>query len=266
MTIDILLETPQTHSSENNSNPRISSVGSVFINQSLYGNDVEAVCACHQHYLEYDFVKLPGFLATPAFALLYSEICRLRQYAFRRDFKMECMGASPRHMSTLSGDGITELSTLIPLLYQDPDLLKFLSLAIGQEVLPIPDIDRYVLNDLHAPSDTFGAHYDDYPISLTLIFEAPLDVDGGDVELVARASSLDALLGDELTRFSLAAGDAYILKSDTSAHRVAPLKRAEVRRTSLNFAYTFRDYSPVMVTPSAQLLYLKGYKMPVVRD
>ncbi|MFE1382435.1 hypothetical protein ACFW6S_26190 [Streptomyces sp. NPDC058740] len=50
------------------------------------------------------------------------------------------------------------------------------------------------------------------------------------------------------------AGDAYLLRSDTTAHRVTPLARAGVRRTVLNFAYTTADAAP-RPTPSARRLY-----------
>ncbi|WP_455770337.1 HalD/BesD family halogenase [Streptomyces erythrochromogenes] len=49
-------------------------------------------------------------------------------------------------------------------------------------------------------------------------------------------------------------GDAYLLRSDTTAHRVAPPTRPQVRRTVLNFAYGGPTSSP-RNTPSARELY-----------
>ncbi|MFY0578542.1 HalD/BesD family halogenase [Cystobacter fuscus] len=110
---------------------------------------------------------------------MQQEVFRLRECAFRRQFNMECMNNSPRRMSTLGGDGIQELSTLVPLLYGHPALLRFLSYVVDVEVETLPDIDRYVVNDLHQSGDTFGAHYDDYPISLVFIIEgAPPEAEG----------------------------------------------------------------------------------------
>jgi len=229
----------------------MNTMSDLFIDKGRYPVSAAALLQHRAHYRQHHFVKLPGFLQGLGFLWLGGEVKRLRDFAFRRDFEMACMGSSPRHMSTLSGDGIAALSTVIPQLYQDPELLRFLCFVTGEDVLPIPDLDRFVLNDLHQVSDTFGAHYDDYPISLALIFEAPPAAGGGGVELVARSASLDALRGPDVTRVFLAAGDAYLLKSDTTAHRVAPLNVPGARRTGLNFAYTTRDYVPIAVTPSA---------------
>ncbi|MFE9443988.1 hypothetical protein ACFYO2_34545 [Streptomyces sp. NPDC006602] len=49
-------------------------------------------------------------------------------------------------------------------------------------------------------------------------------------------------------------GDAYLLRSDLTAHRVTPLARSGARRTVVNFACTAHDHhSPA--TDSAQRLY-----------
>ncbi|MFJ8129480.1 hypothetical protein ACIQ7E_13275 [Streptomyces hydrogenans] len=50
------------------------------------------------------------------------------------------------------------------------------------------------------------------------------------------------------------AGDAHLLRSDTTAHRVTPLARPGPRRTVLNFAYTTPAARPHR-TPSATELY-----------
>ena len=229
-----------------------------FFDAKRYPMDAASAEAYRQHYETHHYVKFPGLLLGPGFSLLQQEIFRLRECAFRRQFRMECMNNSPRQMSTLGGDGIEELSTLVPLLYSHPSLLRFLTHVAGAPVLPLTDIDRYVVNDLHQSGDTFGAHYDDYPISLVFLIEgAPPEADGN-VEMVPNAKSLDELEGPDVTRLSLAAGDAYMLKSDTTAHRVAPL-RGDFRRTAINLAYSTEGFVPKF-TESASLLYKKGYK------
>ncbi|MBI3898849.1 MAG: hypothetical protein HY308_11195 [Gammaproteobacteria bacterium] len=240
----------------------LGAVTQLFFDTNRYLFDGVSALTYREHYLKHHYVKLPGFMKSIGFELLQKEIQRLRDLAIRRDFEMECMNDSPRNMRTLSGDSIQELSTIIPLLYANEELLRFLSFLTNQEVLPLSDLDRFVLNDLHKMGDTFGAHYDDYPISLALIFEAPPPEHGGEVELVANSNSLADLHGPNVTRVSLVPGDAYLLKSDTTAHRVAPLKAASAKRTGLNFAYTVKDYIPRATTPSAQLLYKKGWVGP----
>ncbi|BDH05795.1 hypothetical protein HEK131_30220 [Streptomyces seoulensis] len=50
------------------------------------------------------------------------------------------------------------------------------------------------------------------------------------------------------------AGDGYLLRSDTTAHRVTPLTRSGLRRVVLNFAYG-TSAAPARTTTSARELY-----------
>jgi hypothetical protein len=230
-----------------------------FFDAKRYPLDAASAEPYRRHYAEHHFVKFPGLLLGPGFSLLQQEIFRLRECAFRRQFNMECMNNSPRHMSTLGGDGIQELSTLVPLLYAHPALLRFLTAVAGVQVQTLTDIDRYVINDLHQSGDTFGAHYDDYPISVVFCIEGAPPEAGGNVEMVKNATSLSDIEGPNVTRLALGTGDVYMLKSDTTAHRVAPLTR-EARRTAINLAYTTEGFVIAQPTESASLLYKKGYK------
>ncbi|MET0405465.1 MAG: hypothetical protein ABW123_23815, partial [Cystobacter sp.] len=229
-----------------------------FFDTKRYPMDAASAESYRRHYAEHHYVKFPGLLLGPGFPLLQQEVFRLRECAFRRQFNMECMDNSPRHMSTLGGDGIQELSTLVPRLYEHPALLRFLTYVADVEVQTLPDIDRYVINDLHQSGDTFGAHYDDYPISLVFIIEGAPAGAGGDVEMVKNGALAD-IDGPRVTRLPLATGDVYMLKSDTTAHRVAPLT-ADVRRTAINLAYITEGFVVANPTESASLLYKKGYK------
>lgn len=233
-------------------------IADLFFDTKRYPFDETSAAPFREHYQRHDYVKFPGLLKGPGFALLQAEVARLRDFAFRRDFQMECMGNSPRQMSTLGGDGVTELSTIVPLLYAHPPLLDFLTFICGSRVLTLEDIDRYVVNDLHTPGDTFGAHFDDYPISLVFMVDGPPESSGGVPELVPHGALSD-LGGPKTVRVPLEPGDAYMLKSDTTAHRVAPLK-VPSRRTALNLAYTTEGFVIASPTDSASLLYKKGYK------
>jgi glycine amidinotransferase len=186
--------------------------------------------------------------------LIQDEVERLRQDAVRKDFRMECMDFSPRRMHTLGGNVIDRLSSLIPGLYRDPYLIEAISSVCGESVVPlVGDVDRYVVNILARESDTFGAHYDDYPISVVVIVEAPDPIHGGCPELVPRADSLSELKCDRKLILSLQSGDIYMLKSDTTAHLVSPLK-LNVERIAINLAYTTPGFR-IHLTESASLLY-----------
>ena len=165
---------------------------------------------------------------------------------------MECMDNSPRRMNVVNGNSIEKWSEFIPKFYNDAKILDFLSEVVGERVLPlVDDIDRYVINQLQMSSDTFGAHYDDYPLSFVIILESPGLDGGGYAEMVPNAHSLSQL-DENPIRLPLNAGDAYILKTDTTAHRVAPLKR-DTLRTAINLAYTTPGYVPRNTESAAKL-------------
>ena len=68
--------------------------------ERLNAMDVEASTALFGHA---GYLPLPGLLEQSALETLRTEATKLWKYAKRRDFNMECMGGTPRHMTTLGG-------------------------------------------------------------------------------------------------------------------------------------------------------------------
>ncbi|MFJ8864738.1 hypothetical protein ACIRD6_03100 [Streptomyces sp. NPDC102473] len=201
------------------------------------------------------YVALPGLIGPAGLATLGGEARRLESDAVRRDFRMPCMAASPRHMTTLGGHRIARASPLITRLYEDRELMRLLSSLLGETVVAVHDpVERHVLNVLHRPGDTHGAHIDDYPLALVLFLEAPAHpADGGLLEFHP-GSDLDDLDAPGARLVHHRPGDGYLLRSDRTAHRVTPLGRPGLRRTVLNFAYTTQGRQGT-TAPSASLLY-----------
>ncbi|MGW3341398.1 HalD/BesD family halogenase [Streptomyces sp. NPDC001009] len=203
------------------------------------------------------YLPLPGLLTDDGLAALRDEAQRLEMAATRRDFTMACMDDSPRHMTTLGGHVIAEESSMITTLYAASELRTLIETLTGGAVTDVPDpVERHVLNILHREGDTHGAHTDDYPYALVLFLEAPDHPDlGGILEYVPQARSFDGI--DDVTAVRTAhhrAGDGYLLRSDTTAHRVTPLTRSGLRRVVLNFAYG-TSAAPARTTTSARELY-----------
>ncbi|MFD9723615.1 hypothetical protein [Streptomyces sp. NPDC059072] len=202
------------------------------------------------------YLPLPGLVNAAGVTRLRSEVARLEGLATRRDLTMTCMGDSPRHMTTVGGRVIAAESELITRLYRDPDLVALVGRIAGIVAVPVRDpLERYVVNILHRPGDTHGAHTDDYPLALVLFAETPAGSDGGGLlEYVPRAEDLDALDSSAVQLARHGPGDAYLLRSDTTAHRVTPLRRPGTRRSVVNLAYTTPGHQHA-VTESAALLY-----------
>ncbi|WP_329209447.1 hypothetical protein OG257_20445 [Streptomyces sp. NBC_00683] len=201
------------------------------------------------------YVALPGLISPAGLAKLGGEARRLESDAVRRDFRMPYMADSPRHMTTLGGHQIADASPLITRLYEDRELMRLLSSLLGETVVAVHDpVERHVLNVLHRPGDTHGAHTDDYPLALVLFLEAPPHpADGGLLEFHP-GRDLDELDTPGARLVHHGPGDGYLLRSDRTAHRVTPLGRPGLRRTVLNFAYTTPGRQGT-TAPSASLLY-----------
>jgi hypothetical protein len=205
-------------------------------------------------FAEEGYVPLPGFLTPSGLGALRREVEHLESVATRRDFNMECMNDTPRHMTTVGGHVIADESAMICDLYSDPAVMHFLREVTGLDLIPAPDlVERHVANFLHLPGDIHGAHFDDYPVALLLFVETPgSPEDGGLLEFLANAGDLAEIDGPETRRAFHVSGDAYVLRTDTTAHRVTALTRP-CRRVVLNFAYATPESATV--TPSASLLY-----------
>ncbi|MFG2647989.1 hypothetical protein [Streptomyces sp. NPDC048436] len=207
------------------------------------------------HFAAEGYLRLPSLIPPHLLEELTCEAERLEKRAVRRDLAMASTDGSPRHMTTLGGHTIARESTLIPRLYRDSDLLAWLGRVAALPAVEVADLlERHVLNILHRPGDTHGAHTDDYPLALVLFIEAPADpADGGLLHYAPRTAALGAL-HTTADRAHHQRGDGYLLRADTTAHRVTALRRPGVRRTVLNFAYTTPDRQGAR-TPSAAELY-----------
>ncbi len=210
--------------------------------------EIDAVSATAQ-FGHAGYLALPGLLTKSALDGLRAEVARLQTIARRRDFTMECMGGTPRHMTTLGGIEIAESAPEISALYRDPALVSALGSLVGLDLeLAADPVERHVLNVLHRSGDTHGLHTDDYPIALVLFLESPSCETGcGHLEF------FDACKAGHTSVKAHAAGDAYLLRADKFPHRVRPIHDGCVR-TVLNFAYGATSL-PVVATPSASILY-----------
>lgn len=213
---------------------------------ALDAMDVASTTALFEHA---GYLPLPGLLTDEALAALRVELSHLLERARRRDFEMECMGGTPRHMTTLGGIEISETAPTITELYRNPGLIDRLGRLVGLDLELADDpVERHVLNRLHRAGDTHGLHTDDYPLALVMFLESPTCEEGcGHLEF------FDACEAGHTSVMTHVAGDAYLLRADKFPHRVRPIHEGCVR-TVLNFAYGATSI-PVSRTPSASILY-----------
>lgn len=183
------------------------------------------------------FVVFPGLFAGPALVSLQAALEPALRRARRRELLMPDSDYTPRRMLTVGGDVLAAAAPRVPLLYHDPALRAALAEIAEGPLLPVPDpIENHVLNILDQIGDIHGAHVDTYAYAFNLLIEAPPPGAGGLLEFVPGSTQPADLVGPRVRRVPLAAGDAYLLRTDRNVHRVSPLERAG-RRVLLNFAY-----------------------------
>jgi len=196
----------------------------------------------------------PQFLQAGALPLFQCEAKRILDEAGRRrDLLMPHTNNTPRRMTTVNAKDIALLSTLIPMFYNDPTLLRSLSTLVGDDVFPAPDpLESFTCKLLHRASDIHGAHVDTYPYTLTTVLEAPVDGNGGVLEYVPRSTSIADLATDKKRSIALRPGGAYVMRTDTSIHQVTQL-RSDDRRLVLVFSYADAGTRETMSYSSAIL-------------
>ncbi|MET9372793.1 hypothetical protein ABZX98_01370 [Streptomyces sp. NPDC002992] len=165
-------------------------------------------------------------------------------HGVQRDLVLEITDGTPRHMRTVGQPVIKDHGPLIHHFYFSPHTKDFMSGIVGEEVFTCPYAgEHYVISRLDRSGDTHGWHWDDYTYGFILVLEAPEYRDGGFIQGVPHTSwdkenpdVYGALLKSQVHSYHMNAGDAYIVKTDTTMHRVHPI-RGEARRTIVNMTW-----------------------------
>ena len=176
-------------------------------------------------------------------------------------------------MSVLSATQLLTGASAPGLLYVHFELVSVIARVAGEPIYPCNHPEELIVcNFLLAQGSTHGWHLDDPPYALILVLEAPAPGAGGELEFIPGWADLNHELGldpDGPADAGVAAaqaeglirsvdhrsGDAYLLRADRCAHRVAPLRASGTRRVALNFAYearagaTYGDSATVLYGP-----------------
>jgi hypothetical protein len=168
----------------------------------------------------------------------------LDAHAVRRDLRIAVTGASPRRYRVVGRDTLAATCPAAASFYRSPPLLALLSEIAGEPVVPVPyEPEELIATRLESAGDTHGWHWDDYRFALVWVLHAPAPADGAALEFVTgvpwckTAPRVDAILAERTpVRVHVAAGTVYLLRTDTTLHRVAPLRR-DGRRDALCFSY-----------------------------
>lgn len=192
-------------------------------------------------------VQLDHLLPLDLRKSMFEEAITLRnRTAVRRDLELAATGKTPRIYDCVGRDVIKEHGTIIPSFFHSLSVKRYLSQVVGEEVHCIPYApEEYIINSQNKPADTHGWHFDDYTFALIWMVEAPGPFDGGRIEYVpnivwdknAPREQLESVLTERpVQSIYVPAGSCYLMRAQTTLHRVTPLLQ-ETQRTVIVFSY-----------------------------
>jgi hypothetical protein len=187
-------------------------------------------------------VPLRGLCPPELFGPLRAEACDIiDRHGTSHDLVFEITDNTPRSMTTVGQPVIKDEGPLIDAFYFAPALRELVGAVVGEPVHICPYAgEHYVISRLKKSGDTHGWHWDDYTYGVILVLEAPHYTDGGFVQAVPNTSwdkqnpdVYGALISSRVRSYALEPGDGYVIKTNTTMHRVHPI-RGEGRRTIVN--------------------------------
>ncbi|MRH91359.1 hypothetical protein GFY24_28625 [Nocardia sp. SYP-A9097] len=151
--------------------------------------------------------------------------------------------APGRHTVDIDSREVVARSQCIPQLYDCKPLRHKLTEVASQHVLPCPAPRRFTVRRRHHDDVAGRWHWDDYTFALVLVVECPPLEDGGFVQTVAHTtrSRFQSEVYRTLTRnpihsHELQAGDLYLMRTDTTLHRVHPFAHGRRTVVGMHFA------------------------------
>ncbi|MFE5039283.1 hypothetical protein [Streptomyces sp. NPDC056683] len=205
----------------------------------------ELVPTLTKEWQENDFVEISDFLPEDLLLRTREELERLYgARSLRRDILVPSTGNTPRFFSNIDRDTLLASTSVIPTVFNSPALRARLSEITGLEVVPVPYVpEEFISSRMERPGDGHGWHWDDYSLALVWLIQAAPRNAGGSLEFV-RGTFWDKANPDverflaegEVERRHPATGSAYLLRTDTSMHRVSPVDEG-AERIMVCFSY-----------------------------
>ena len=179
-------------------------------------------------------VQLEHLLPVEAQIQLHEQAERLlEQSATRRDLEMAATGGTPRAYKSVGRDTIHADDGPITWFFESEAIRKYLSTIAGETLHRVPyQPEEYIINSQYRAGDTHGWHWDDYTFALIWVVEAPDCMDGGRVEFIPntvwdkdqpRECLEQFVAGKEIRSRHIKSGTCYLMRANTTLHRVAPL-------------------------------------------
>ncbi|MFD5751738.1 ArpA protein [Streptomyces sp. NPDC127033] len=213
----------------------------------INGIEEEQWARSRRDFLTHGFAKVPFLAPEDTKNAIAGEIETLiAAHGVRREMSFKETGGTPRLMRNVRHQEISEHGSVIPAVYRSTDFREALSRIAGEPVFECPyEPEQYVITELRQSGDTHGWHWDDYSFAVVWVVACPPVEHGGFVQCVPRThwNKDDPQLHRQFIEqpihsFALRPGDLYVLRTDTTLHRVYPLTQG--RRLIINMGYASR--------------------------
>lgn len=162
----------------------------------------------------------------------------------RRDLHLSTTDDTPRYMSVVRSEFISENSTVIKALAKSSILLDTLACIAGEKIFDAVSKDEeFLITKQERQGDTHGWHWGDYSFALIWIIETPPIAVGGMLQCVPHTfwdkthpRIHDFLCSNPISTYGFVTGDIYFLRTDTTLHRTIPLNK-DATRVILNMTW-----------------------------
>lgn len=155
----------------------------------------------------------------------------------RRELRMPATDYSKRSYRLAGREALLAADPFISSFYRDPQLLQILHAITAESITTVPYLpEEFIAARYEEAGDTHGWHWDDYAYALIWILEAPNAAHGGTLEFVRNVAwdksqprVAHHLHHGHIQQRHPARGTVYLLRTDTTLHRVTPLAQAGLR-------------------------------------
>jgi hypothetical protein len=222
------------------------------VTEHLNGMEFNELDKLHQAFLTDDMVVLCKLLPNELSDKLQTEaLAMLHLHGARRELHIKETGHTPRYFSSTGRQSIAEYGRYIPAFFASEAIRNFLTkINGGAPLLRVPyEPEEYIINSQQSTGDTHGWHWDDYTFALIWVVEAPKEGEGALIEFIPKTQwdrddeehCVQKILNThEVRQMYIPQGHCYLMKANTTLHRISPLLGSS-RRTVIVFTYASEE-------------------------
>ena len=210
------------------------------------------------------FVELKNFFPQPLSGKLHDSLSDLMEHkAVSRRLHIPTTENTPRYYKNANNVVLKNEMPVVDEIYHSPSLRKLVADIAQEPIHSVPyKPEEYVASQLQHAGDTHGWHWDDYAYALVYIAKNPPVAHGGSLNYIKDTSwdrtkpSISSILASsQYLEKHPDSGSAYLLRSDTCLHRVAPLN-IDSKRMVVTFSYAdTADLSKTASHETMELMY-----------